>query len=533
LHAVDDLRVVHLSSIPSSSHSNSMKNLTEFDLNKINEALLLAQQTQSCPQAIQIFDEILKEHPNQPDALHGKALALFQQKNFQDALGYFEQAIFQAPHVAEFHNNYANALKFCGQINPALQHYHEALRLKQNYPQAQNNLGALHYKLGHYREAMQYFEKSIRMNPDSAETHFNLANCYVQLNRLLDAVAHFKEVCKLQPTHLGALHNLGIGLCNLKNFDEAKPYLEQTVAKEPENVDAWFHLGIIYSALAQAQNAKNAYEKVIELKPSHGEAYHNLATIYLHLNNKEKALSHFKSALKYMPNNDTAQHMILALEGKSSEQGAPLEYTRALFDQYAYNYDAHVKNELKYQVPFLLRQMVTPYLSQSIHAPWKILDLGCGTGLCAPYFADLAADLIGVDVSPNMLEVAKKSNAYFKLVVDDAVHYLKQKNDEYELILCADVLVYFGSLEEIFHYVHRALKTNGLFCFSVEALTEQEISSVENPRYVLRTTGRYAHHPHYIDSLSQHFTIETQQNEVIRYQDGQALQGILYVLRKK
>lgn len=40
------------------------------------------------------------------------------------------------------------------------------------------------------------------------------------------------------------------------------------------------------------------------------------------------------------------------------------------------------------------------YLNKSM----RILDLGCGTGLCGAWFTDYAKDLVGVDISPNMIE---------------------------------------------------------------------------------------------------------------------------------
>jgi ubiquinone/menaquinone biosynthesis C-methylase UbiE len=47
---------------------------------------------------------------------------------------------------------------------------------------------------------------------------------------------------------------------------------------------------------------------------------------------------------------------------------------------------------------------VAKYLNKS----QEILDLGCGTGLCGAWFTDYSARLVGVDLSPKMIEVAKK-----------------------------------------------------------------------------------------------------------------------------
>lgn len=51
------------------------------------------------------------------------------------------------------------------------------------------------------------------------------------------------------------------------------------------------------------------------------------------------------------------------------------------------------------------------YLNQSL----DILDLGCGTGLIGSWFKDYARKLVGVDVSPTMLDMATKKGCYHEL----------------------------------------------------------------------------------------------------------------------
>lgn len=514
--------------------------MTEKDAANLQDKLttgLKLQQQNEISQAIAIFEEILTGWPHQPDALHALGMAYIQQRQFTQALPFLSQAVIHAPHIPEFHNNLANAYKHAGRSQEALQHYHEALRLKANYPQAHNNLGTLLYQLGKYEEAKDHFQKAIRIDPMLWDAHYNLANTYVQLDRLTDAAAHFKEVLKLRPEHLGALHNLGIILCNLKDFQGAKPPLMTVVAHEPDNIDALFHLGVIYSALAQAQEALTCYQKVLHLQPEHAHAHHNMATIYLHLNQTEQALAHYQRAYALEPSNKTALHMVSALTGQPSEQGAPLEYTRALFDQYAYNYEEHVKKLLKYRVPSLLREMIAPLASQ-IPQPCYGLDLGCGTGLCAPLFADVVAKLVGVDVSPNMIEIARQHGGYYKLHNTDILSYLAQQDEKFDLIIAADVLVYFGSLADLFAACRKVLKEKGLWCFSIEDLTHSEThnaldSSGKFTSFSLQKSGRYAHHAHYIENLAakHHFVVSQKKHEIIRYQADSPVKGILYMLQ--
>lgn len=511
-----------------------MTKLDKFAIQKKLETGLALQQDNQLEAAMTLFEEILKTNPEQVDALHGIGMIFAQKRDYHCAVPYLEKAVDQAPHIAEFHNNLGNAYKAIGKIEKAMQHYRAALRLKSPYPEAYNNLGGLLYKIGHYSEATQALQKAIRMNPTSVESHYNLANCYVQQDKLLEAITHFQEVLKHRPDHLGALHNLGIALCALKRFEEAEPLLAQVIQREPTNIDALFHLGVIYSSLAQADKAKECYLNVLAIDPQHANSHHNLATIFLHLHQSDLALKHYKEALRLQPENKTAQHMIDALSGKTQATGAPFEYTRALFDQYAYSYDSQVKNELKYQVPYLLRTALTPFVTVS-EEPWEVLDLGCGTGLCAPFFSDIAGKLTGVDVSLNMTEVARLQGGYHKLYVMDALSFLKQHKSEYNLIISADVFVYFGSLEEIFSECYTSLKPLGYFIFSIETLTNEESESLpSHTDFQLRKTGRYAHSSEYIHVLAKKFNYQIilEQNEILRTQDTAPVYGNIYILKK-
>lgn len=445
-------------------------------------------------------------------------------KLIESILPVLTQNIQDNPNAAEHHNNIANAYKLIDKNHEALQHYHQALRLKNPYPEAENNLGALLYKMGRYDEAIAHFEKSLRSDPKSETGHYHLALALIQKNRLQEAVPHFEYVVKNQPHHRGAVHNLGIVYAHLKRSQEAEPLLLQAIEWEPQHVEALYLLATVQNSLGKIEDAKQVYQKLLALNPNHANAHHNLATLYLQINDKDKALEHYQNAYRLDPNNLTAQHMIAALTGKTLPEGAPHEFTRALFNQYAFNYDQHVKQMLGYTVPYKLRTALAPYVKDFTQT-CQVLDLGCGTGLCAPYFRDLASKLIGVDLSDNMLMLAKAKGGYDKLIQDDLIHYLSTTEHKFDLIIAADVLVYMGELNTLFSLIKKTLLPNALFCFSTEVGNQ--------PDYVLQSTGRYAHSTGYIQQLakSNDLTILFNEKTELRLQDNMPIMGDLWVLK--
>jgi len=501
--------------------------LSNQNITSMIEHALQLQQNNKIDESIILFKKALSQSSNQPDALHGLGLAYAQKNNLPKAIDYLKQAVHIAPQVPGFHNNLGNAYKKWGQLPLAEAHFQQALKLKSPYSEAHNNLGSVYYLQGKTNEAILQFQKALRINPSLWNAHYNLGNCYLKNDRFIDACPHFEETLKYRPDHIGALNNLGTTYCFLKNFTPAQNLLSQVLQREPSNTNALFHLGITQASLGDLETAQKTYLTLLSLNPEHDQAHHNLATLYLHLNDKKSALKHYQKSCTLNPNNQTAQYMSQALQGKTLEQGAPHEYTRALFDQYAYSYDQHVNDKLKYQVPKQLRAMLNDIAHQK-NVPWKVLDLGCGTGLCAPFFIDMADKLYGVDLSPQMVDVATHKNVYYKLTVNDIIDYLKTSTDTFELIIAADVFVYFGALKIAFQAVHNKLAMQQYFAFSVEKLIDS------NQDYLITETGRYRHQAKYIQSLSQEigFELVVEKEDTIRYQEEQPIAGLLYLLKK-
>lgn len=465
---------------------------------------------------------------------------------------------------AALHLNLSNHYLALNDLNKAEQHLNQALRINPHYAEAYNNLGRLLYKQNLFDKAIPVLEKALRLNPDYFDAHYNLAHAFSQLNQFNQAQHHYSAALKLKPEHSGAHNNLGLILFETENYEDARIHLEKACSLDPHNHGSRLFLGQTYLALGKTLDAKQLYEALLAEDDTLFEAHHNLAVLLLRDNNKSQSLLHFKKVLQYQPNNETALHMVKALEGETPDAPIPKGYVRDLFNQYADYYNVHVKEKLHYQAPFLLRDAIAKCLKgKSVE---RILDLGCGTGLCSIYFRDMTRILIGVDISEKMIDKAKQLEAYDELKEQDILEYLGESAKEckaleknisneskdseetresnhdiepilnkFNLILASDVLVYFGDLDRLFQLISQNLTFNGHFAFTIELLkpmaSEQEKSN-QNKGYLLQPTGRFAHSPEYIQSLSKKygFNIQLANNVILRKQEEQEIPGMLYVL---
>ena len=100
----------------------------------------------------------------------------------------------------------------------------------------------------------------------------------------------------------------------------------------------------------------------------------------------------------------------------------------------------------------------------------RVLDLGCGFGWHCKYAIENGAKLaVGIDLSKNMLEEAKKINSdkaikYIKMPIED-IDYPK---DSFDVVISSLAFHYVKSFKDICNKVYNCLSDKGDFVFSVE-----------------------------------------------------------------
>ena len=383
-------------------------------------------------------------------------------------------------------------------IDLAITNFNKVLCINPHNPDLYNNLACLYYRMNQIDDAIYNYKRALYLNPNNWQTHYNLANCYINKNFIPDAVSHYKFSIELYPDNINAIQNLGMVLVNLEDFTEALPYLEKSYNANPENqisIEFLEHFANCYLQTGNILKATELLQQAIKLNPS-------------------------KESLQHNPNNQTAKHMLAALTKETTSQ-APPEYIADLFDQYAGYYNKHLKETLQYKLPEKLRSIYTKYNNNSITVQ-NTLDLGCGTGLCGIYFRDATVNLIGVDLSKNMLHQARSLEAYDLLIQANIQKSNVFQDNYFDLIIAADIIPYIGELENLFLNIKTMLKNKFLF----------NIELTENALFELQQTGRYAHSKNYIEQLAEKFNFKIIEGlpEIIRLQNNIPINGMIFLL---
>lgn len=259
---------------------------------------------------------------------------------------------------------------------------------------------------------------------------------------------------------------------------------------------------------------------------------------------------------------------------QSGSRTAPSEVVNN-FDSYAATFESHLVGDLKYCAPNDVARAASERISNDRGGERyrSALDAGCGTGLAGPALRQLVSGpLIGVDLSPKMAELAAE------LVVDDEPepmvknrmrrstetarialasdapdrlyggvftgdllhlsdanvlggfgHEIQDMPCDFDLIVSADVLCYFGAMDDILKSFSDRLVMGGNLIFTTETMSAGDYN------WVKLSSGRFAQSPEYVMRCAAEAGLAkvSQVAFTPRMESGEPVLGTIHVFTKR
>ena len=314
---------------------------------------------------------------------------------------------------------------------------------------------------------------------------------------------------------------MGIVLKEQSKLEEAIEAYTKALSINPDYAEAYNNIGAALQERDKLDEAIEAYTKAIAINPDYAEAFNNLGHALKKQGKLERAIEAYTRALHIKPDHGGAKHMLSALTGNTHET-APRDYVENLFDGYSKRFEASLVDKLEYRIPKLIRDiLIKPNGNKTLGS---VLDLGCGTGLLGLEIKRYCSALEGIDLSNNMLSVAKQKNVYDKLSQFDILEYLASMPLNFDYFFALDVFIYVGDLNEIFRLIKSRNRKPGKLVFSTEH------SKLDG--YHILKSGRYSHSNSYIESLCKKFDYKISyfSNNDLRKEKDRFLTGGIYIL---
>ena len=363
-----------------------------------------------------------------------------------------------------------------------------------------------------------------RNDPGAAQAHIERGNALCTSGQHAAGIAAYQRAIAADPSRADAHYRAGLAWRDQEQFDAAIASYQRALELKPDYPEAHNNLGVVLQLQNRLEDARSCYRRAVELTPDFSQPYINLGRLCEILGARDEASRCYRRAIAAAVEPETFRHFLNAAEGVTTGR-APAAYARTVFDNFAAHFDHRLVDDLNYRIPQILCERII-----ALCGPHKlrVLDLGCGTGLCGTHLTDACALLVGVDVSPAMLAKAAELKRYDALAEQDIAEYLlAAPAAAFNVVLAADVFVYMGDLAAVFVEVARVLDAGGVFAFSIER-------TAAGGDFMLQPNGRYVQSAAYISriaaasGLAEILSFE----QTIRGAPDSGAQGLVFFLRK-
>ena len=350
---------------------------------------------------------------------------------------------------------------------------------------------------------------------------FEQALARLRADDLAGAGELLERVLAADPAHGAAHYQLGNVRRDLGDHPAAERHFRRALELEPGRAEAHNNLGVLQEVGGYADEAVASYRRAVQAMPTLTQAYLNLGRLLMVLGRRDEAAQCYRDGVASSDKPSIFAHLLAALDGRATD-AAPADYVRATFDGFARDFDQRLINVFDYHVPEAIARSVRRVRAFEPRSA-DVLDLGCGTGLSGAAVAGMSKRIVGVDVSRAMLQEARPRGCYQELAEAEVLGWMRAAEPgQFDLVIAADVLVYFGDLAPIFEQAMRLLRPDGLFAFSIEVSDDAD--------FRLQDSGRYAQSAAYIARLAREhgFAVALRADQPIR----KPIVGLLYVLSR-
>ena len=128
-------------------------------------------------------------------------------------------------------------------------------------------------------------------------------------------------------------------------------------------------------------------------------------------------------------------------------------------------------------------------LTDSIHPDCRLLELGCGTGYFTKEIAKTKANIVAIDISPELLTIAKENvtdeNVTFR---EENAYNMSFEDNRFDFVIGSSVLHHLD-IKKALSEIYRVLKKDGIISFTEPNMMNPQIALQKNIPWLKRKSG--------------------------------------------
>ena len=219
-------------------------------------------------EAKKVFEKILKDWPNDFEAIHSLGTIEAQMLNLIKACELLEQASKLNPRNASTFFNLGLAQRDLKRFDEAILNIKRAISIEPENTKYYVDYGMVQIELKLFEDALATFDKLIDLRLEDSKVFFYRAYCFSKLNRTDEAIRSLDHGIKLDPENPQAYFNKGNELLKKQMPLEASACFGMAISINPNYAEAYHNSGAALVEIKQMQAASASYLKALELNPT-------------------------------------------------------------------------------------------------------------------------------------------------------------------------------------------------------------------------------------------------------------------------
>jgi len=186
----------------------------------------------------------------------------FQKNHFTEAIEIFEQLLQENPNNETFLQKKGYCLQMSGNMEEALSAYLKAELINSNNSWTIKKLAYCYRVLKQPQEALEYYRKAAAFNPDSLSIQLIIGHCYLELKDYSEALKSYFKVEYLSKNKEKAWRPIAWCSFLTGKYNEATDYYAKILEGSPNAID-YLNAGHVKLAMGNNKEALNLYHKAL------------------------------------------------------------------------------------------------------------------------------------------------------------------------------------------------------------------------------------------------------------------------------
>ncbi len=272
---------------------------TPHEKNFRNDFVRLLLQHKRYGRALEIFDQMIADDPEDLNAQIRKSLVYVEMNDAHRAIADLKRLVHAHPSELRVRDYLGWVYEQVDDVQEAIEAYRTNITMDATFYDSHMHLGLLLYRLARFDEATPHFIQAVALNPRNAETHLLLGLSYLKVEHFDRAQSAFARGVDYHPTDEDLRFNLGATYDKLDRFPDVVREMEAVLTLNPDHADALNYLGYSYAERGlKGEEAVALTQHAVSLKPDNGAYVDSLGWALFKVGRVADALRELKRAIE-------------------------------------------------------------------------------------------------------------------------------------------------------------------------------------------------------------------------------------------